>query len=73
MSREEVNYMHIIPVKCDCCGRMVGTYSSKAKGAWFAKYLKPNEEKVCRNCMKDREGYAEEFLEIFKIPLENLL
>ncbi len=60
-------------MQCDSCGEMVTSYSSKAKGAWFAKYLKPGEEKVCGNCMKDREGYKEEFFEIFKFPFERLL
>ncbi len=57
----ETDYMSIIPVKCDCCGKMVGNYSDRSE--WFGKYLRPDESKICPNCIKGREGYAEEFLE----------
>lgn len=59
--QEEITFMHIIPTKCDCCGEMVAGFSDKSE--WFGKYLKPNEGKICHNCIKGREGYAEEFLE----------
>ncbi|KKM73910.1 hypothetical protein LCGC14_1405610 [marine sediment metagenome] len=60
----------IIPVRCDCCGEMV--YSFSGKEEWFGKYLKPDEEKICRNCIKGREGYAEEFKEKIGIALSDV-
>ena len=72
MTKEVINYLYISPVKCDCCGQMVNTFSSKDGGAWFGEYLKPEEEKVCRNCIKDRPGYKEEFLEKIGVPVEAL-
>ena len=56
----EMNWIEIIPVKCDCCGKMTKGYSSKG-WEWFGKYLKDDEEKICHDCIKDRPGYAEEF------------
>ncbi len=66
-----VDYMHIIAVRCDCCGEMVKHFSTKS--AWFGKYLKEDEERVCRKCMRGREGYAEEFLKQIGIPLDEML
>lgn len=66
----ELGHLTIIPVKCDCCGEMTRSFSDKS--SWFGKYLKPNEEKICRNCIKTRDGYAEEFLEKFGISVEGL-
>ena len=63
--------MTIIPVKCDCCGKMVNSYSDKSQ--WFGKYLKPNENKICRHCIKDREGYAKEFQEKIGVSVEALM
>ena len=51
----------IIPVKCDCCGSMVAIFSNRSE--WWGKYLKPDEETICHNCIKDRPGYAAEFKE----------
>ncbi len=65
-----INFMQIIYTKCDCCGEMVDSFSSR--GEWFGKYLRPNEEKICCNCIKDREGYAEEFLEKIGVPLSSI-
>ena len=52
-------FMEIIPIECDCCGEMVSSYSDKSE--WFGKYLKDDEERICHWCIKDRDGYAEEF------------
>lgn len=65
-----VNYVTIIPVKCDCCGEMVDSLSDRSE--WFGAYLKPDEAKVCHDCIKDREGYAEEFLKQIGISMEAL-
>ncbi len=72
-TKEEIDYLHIIPQKCDCCGEMVKSVYRKHKKVWFNKYLKPDEGQVCANCLKDREGYAEEFLEIYKMPMGEYL
>lgn len=61
-----IDYMSIIPVKCDCCGEMVGSYSDRS--GWFGKYLKPDEDKICHRCIKGRDGYAEEFLKNTGVP-----
>ena len=68
--QEEINYISIIPIKCDCCGKMVDSYSDRSN--WFGKYLKPNENKICHKCIRGRKGYAKEFLEKIHIPLEVL-
>ncbi len=65
-----INYMTIIPMKCDCCGKMISGYSDRS--TWVGKYLKPNENKICRKCIKDRPGYAEEFLEKIGVSVDNL-
>ena len=62
--------MQIIPTKCDCCGEMVRSFSSR--GEWFGKYLKLNEDKICRVCIRKREGYAEEFLKQIGVPVSIL-
>ena len=67
---DRINNLVIIRVKCDCCGKMVGSYSDRSN--WFGKYLKPEENKICHDCIKTRDGYAEEFLEKIGIPLDNL-
>lgn len=64
-----IDYFHIIAVQCDCCGEMVKHYSGRG-GAWFEKYLLPEEDVVCRRCIKGRPGYAEEFLEKIGIPVD---
>ena len=60
----------VIPTKCDCCGRIVSSFSDKSE--WFGKYLNSNEEKICRKCIKTREGYAEEFLEKIGVSVDSL-
>ena len=65
-----MNYMQIIPVKCDCCGEMTQHFSSK--NGWFGKYLKPEENRICRKCIRIRDGYAEEFLEKIGVSVEIL-
>lgn len=62
--------MKVIPVKCDCCGKMVSGFSDSSE--WWGKFLKPDEEKICHNCIKDRKGYAEEFLKQIGVPMEVL-
>ena len=61
------NFMATMPTECDCCGEKVPYFSDKNE--WCGKYLKDDEEKVCFNCIKGRDGYAEEFLEKFGIAL----
>ena len=73
MTREGINYLHIIPVECDCCGEMVTHSIARYKKAWFNKYLETDEKRACYNCIKDREGFAEEFLEIHKMPMGEYL
>lgn len=65
----KTNYLSIIPVKCDCCGEMVEHFSDRSQ--WWGKYLKPGEEKICNNCIKDRPGYREEFKEIFGLDFRD--
>ncbi len=67
---EEINCMEIIPSKCDCCGKMVSSFSDKSE--WFGKYLKPEEKEICHDCIKGRDGYAEEFQENFGVSVEVL-
>ncbi len=55
----ETGYFSIIPIKCDCCGKMVEGYSDMSE--WWGKYLKPDEKKICHDCIKGRDGYAKEF------------
>ena len=62
--------MRIILTKCDCCGEMVSSFSSRNE--WFGKYLKPGEEKICRKCIKKRKGYAEEFLAQIGVSVEEI-
>ena len=68
--QEKINYIQAIPVKCDCCGEMVGSYSDRSN--WFGKYLKAGENKICHNCIRVRDGYADEFLEKIGVSLEVL-
>ena len=63
-------YMEIIPTECDCCGKMVSGVLDKSN--WFGKYLGPDEEQICFDCIKDRPGYREEFLEKIGVPVERL-
>lgn len=53
--------MQVIPTKCDCCGKMVDFFSDRS--GWFGKYLKPKEHKICNDCIRDRNGYADEYRE----------
>ena len=73
LTREEINYLQIIPDPCDCCGEMVCHSIAKYKKAWFNKYLGTDERRFCYNCIKDRDGFAEEFLKIHKMPMGEYL
>lgn len=68
IKQEQINYITIESVKCDVCYLMVEGYYSR--GAWFGKYLKPNEKKICFNCIKDRDGFREEFKRLIGISVE---
>lgn len=70
MRHLEISYLAIEPVKCDCCGEWVESYSDRS--GWFGKYLKHNEERICRNCIKGRDGYAVEFFERIGVSVELL-
>ena len=63
----KASYVQIVPIKCDSCGEMVMSLSDKSQ--WFGKYLRDGEERICYNCIKDREGYAEEYLEKIGVSL----
>ena len=65
-----MSYMNIIPIQCDCCGEMVESFSDRS--GWFGKYLNSGERRICNNCIKDRVGYAEEFLEKIGVSVEVL-
>ncbi len=62
--------MAIIPTRCDCCGKMVDSFSDRS--GWFGKYLKPDEDRICHDCIKDRKGYAKELLEKTGVTVEVL-
>lgn len=66
----EMNYLSLMPTKYDCCGKWVQSFSDRS--GWFGKYLKPNEERICHNCIKGREGYAEEFQKRIGISIDVL-
>ena len=62
--------MEVLPTKCDCCGEMKCGFSDR--GEWFGKYLKPDENRICHDCIKGRDGYADEFLEKIGISVDNI-
>jgi hypothetical protein len=49
---------------------MVFSFSDRSE--WFGKYLKPGEERICRKCIRSRDGYAEEFLEVTGMSIGDL-
>lgn len=59
-----------IATRCNCCGKMVFSFSDRSE--WFGKYLKPGEERICRKCIRSRDGYAEEFLEVTGMSIGDL-
>ena len=59
----------IIPVKCDKCGKMVTGYYSPGE-EWWGKYLEDRENKICLNCIKDREGFRDEFKRLIGVSVE---
>ena len=63
-----MDYVSIASVKCSCCGEMTDLYYSHSH--WWKKYLKPAEEKVCLDCMEDREGFVEDFLKNVGVSVE---
>ena len=63
------NYITLIPTECDSCGSTVKGYY--CRGAWFGKYLAPKEKKICLNCIKDREGFREEFKRLIGVSVED--
>jgi len=64
-----INYFTINKVKCDCCGKIT-VRGKQIDDEWFGKYLKPNEERICHACIRDRKGYKEEFLEQIGVSLD---
>lgn len=66
-----MNYLYTIPVKCDSCGEMTIHFLDRTR--WWGKYLKVDERKICRRCISERAGYAEEFKERFGIDLKDFL
>ena len=63
--------LQVILIKCDSCCKPTSNFSDKSN--WFGKYLKPNESQICPNCIRDRDGYAQEFLEKIGVPVDTLV
>ena len=67
--QEEINYLEIIPTKCDCCGEMVSGYYDKGD-QWWNKYLKPDEENICLGCIACRPGFREEYQQLIGVSVD---
>lgn len=65
-----LNYMEVILIKCDCCGELVSNFYNDAE--WWGKYLKTNEDKICLNCIKSRDGFVEDFKSIIGFDISVL-
>lgn len=68
--QEEIANIEVLSIRCDCCGEMTDSFSDKSE--WFGKYIKPEEGRICFKCIKDRVGYAQEFLEKIGVSTEAL-
>ena len=66
------NYMQVVPVICDNCGKEVTGFYDKG-GQWWSKYLRANECEICINCISIREGFAREFKERIGIEVSEML
>ena len=58
----------IIPTICTQCGKKTDVYYCKSV-EWWTRYIKGDEE-LCLDCIKQREGFAEDFEKNVGISLD---
>ena len=59
-----------IPVECDCCKKTVSGFYNNSE--WWGKYLKNDENKICLDCIKVRDGFKEDFKSIIGVDVSEL-